>query len=399
MRIKNTSPYSIKELRRLNMQQQGLLGKRLEVADVISQLSYVQIDSINVAQRAHEHVLFNRVKRYSADDLASSIASKQVFEYWSHAAAYLPMRDYRYSLFRKQQYLKGESHWNKVKNADLKNVRAKIEQEGPLKASQFEHSSNKTNTGWWDWKPAKKALEQLFMQGEIMALRRDKFQKVYDLTERVLPSDIDTSVPTEQAFARYLIDRCITAHGFATAKQIAYLRKGCQKSVRNELVDMCDSGVLSTFELGKETYYFNESIAPPATIPDKVYLLNPFDNIVIQRDRLLQCFDFNYQIEVYVPQAKRKYGYYSLPILWRDRFVGRVDVKADRKQKVLLLQYLSIEEKELASLSSQQADGFLAALVASISDYQDFNDCEHCRLVACSSRDFQQRLSTLLDRR
>jgi uncharacterized protein YcaQ len=114
---------------------------------------------------------------------------------------------------------------------------------------------------------------------------------------------------------------------------------------------------------------------------------------------LLQCFDFNYQIEVYVPQAKRKYGYYSLPILWRDRFVGRVDVKADRKQKVLLLQYLSIEEKELASLSSQEADIFLAALVASLSDYQEFNYCEHCRLVACSSHDFQQRLSTLLNRR
>ncbi|GBL06271.1 hypothetical protein KUL10_36110 [Glaciecola sp. KUL10] len=398
MRIKNTSPYSIKELRRLNMQQQGLLGKRSEVVDVISQLSYVQIDSINVAQRAHEHVLFNRVKHYSADDLASSIASKEVFEYWSHAAAYLPMQDYRYSLFRKQQYLKGESHWHKVKPADLKNVRAKIELEGPLKAIEFEHSSNKTNTGWWDWKPAKKALEQLFMQGEIMAVRRDKFQKVYDLTERVLPSDIDTSVPTEQAFARYLIDRCITAHGFATAKQIAYLRKGCQKSVRNELLDMCESGELSSFELGKETYYFNESITPPTTIPDKVYLLNPFDNIVIQRDRLLQCFDFNYQIEVYVPQAKRKYGYYSLPILWRDRFVGRVDVKADRKQKVLLLQHLSIEDESLASLKSNDSDVFIHSLRESIEAYREFNQCEVWELVSVNNQALYERLCNTLDR-
>jgi uncharacterized protein YcaQ len=365
------------------MQQQGLLQKS-SLNKAIENIAYVQIDSISVVERAHEHVLFNRVEGYKSEMLQHAVVNKQVFEYWTHAAAYLPIRDYRYSLFRKQHYLNGESHYHTVSQSDLNKVKERIKIDGPLKAKQFEHSKHKASTGWWDWKPAKKALEQLFMQGEVMALRRDKFQKVYDLTERVLPSGVDTNVPSETEFANYLIQRFIAAHGFASAKQIAYLRKGCKAPVQKALNELHEAKQLNYFKWGDEQYYYDESLTPPTSVPNKVYLLNPFDNLVIQRQRLRQCFDFEYQIEVYVPQVKRKFGYYSLPILYKDRFVGRVDVKADRQQNILCLQYLSIEEDSLVKMNCDESEKFLEAFLIAIDEYMVFNKCHSVVLKMCN---------------
>ncbi|NCT48097.1 MAG: winged helix-turn-helix domain-containing protein, partial [Paraglaciecola sp.] len=223
---------SLGEARSLLLAAQGLVkAERIAsgpkaVLDVLEQLSYVQIDSISVIARAHHHTLWNRCHDYHSDSLDTLVNQKHIFEYWSHAAAYLPMSDYRYSLPRKQAIASGQKHWH-AKDAKLtKEILARIREQGPLQAKDFEQAKRQASSGWWDWKPAKKALEQLFMEGELMAVKRQGFQKVYDLTERVLPSDINTQCPSTEEYNHYLIRRFLRANALGSAQEMAYLRKG-----------------------------------------------------------------------------------------------------------------------------------------------------------------------------
>ena len=380
-----SSPFSPREWLQLNMQQQGLLQPQESVPALISRLGYVQIDSINVVERAHHHVLHSRMPQYQSGMLDIALAQGDIFEYWSHAAAYLPMADYRFSLQRKQQLQNGGKHWFEPDDKVMQEVRARIRAEGPLKASDFEHAEGK-NGAWWDWKPAKKALEQLFMRGELMVVRREKFQKCYDLTERVLPSHIDTQAPSEAEFARHLIERYLNAHAFGSAAQMAYLRKGIKAHVSEQLAVMQSQGELASFKAEGQWYFYRPELQLTSVMPNRVWLLNPFDNLLIQRQRLKQWFDFEYQIEVYVPAEKRQYGYYSLAILWRDRFVGRVDVKAERQSGLLLLQQLTLEE----GFDGMDED-FCAAFDVAVTEYARFNGCSRWKLVKANHKAFKQK--------
>ncbi|HAT42563.1 MAG TPA: hypothetical protein DCS87_12700 [Rheinheimera sp.] len=369
-------PFSPDEFRWLQLQQQGLLKKVAanQTAVVVQALGYVQIDSIHVVQRAHHHVLFNRVRDYQPARLDRLMAEKQIFEYWSHAAAYLPIEDFRYSLHKKQQLAAGKKHWFERDDAQMQFVRQRIRDEGPLKAADFEKSGSKSGP-WWDWQPHKKALEQLFMQGELMVVGRDKFQKVFDLTERVMPTAQDWTAPTDQEMAAHLIERYLKSHGFGSTAQISYLRAGLKSALQQELHKQCEEGRLHAFVYGKQTYYMPHDLDLPPRKPHKVHLLNPFDNLVIQRQRLADWFGFDYQIEVYVPAEKRKIGYYSLPILFGADFVGQVDVKADRSRGVLLLQHLSLHD------SVRLSDKLARELAVALTDYAKFNGCTGIELV------------------
>ncbi|EGM79514.1 hypothetical protein Rhein_0398 [Rheinheimera sp. A13L] len=383
-------PFSPKELRQLVLQHQGLLkpasGKEA-LAEVLKQLSYVQLDSIYVVERAHHHVLYNRVKNYQPKLLEQALEQKQSFEYWSHAAAFLPAEDYRFSLQRKLLLQNGNNHWFNPEQQLMNEVLDRIEAEGPLKASDFASkngNAGKKNGAWWDWQPAKQALEQLFMQGKLMVARRDKFQKVYDLAERVWPDHHEHIPPSEAEFADYLIERCLQSQAVATVQQIGYLRKNMQLALKQQLNQQLAQGRLQTFLLDGKTYYHRPQLALtnnlPSKLPNKVWLLSPFDNLVIQRDRLKQLFNFDYQIEVYVPAAKRQIGYYSLPMLYKDLFIGQVDVKADRASKTLLLQHLVLDEQV------KLTDALKAALTKAVLDYAAFNGCESWQLVKTSAR-------------
>lgn len=382
-----SSPFSPREWLQLNMQQQGLLHIEASVPALISRLGYVQIDSINVVERAHHHVLHSRMPQYQSSMLDTALARGEIFEYWSHAAAYLPMADYRFSLQRKQQLQNGGKHWFEPDDKVMQEVRARIHAEGPLKASDFEHTEGK-NGAWWDWKPAKKALEQLFMRGELMVARREKFQKVYDLTERVLPKGINIEVPTETEFARHLIARYLDAHAFGSAAQIAYLRKGIKANVSAQLAAMQSEGELASFKAEGQWYFYRPELQLTSAMPNQVWLLNPFDNLLIQRQRLKQWFDFDYQIEVYVPAEKRQYGYYSLAILWRDTFVGRVDVKAERQTGLLLLQQLTLEAGVMVNGLDED---FCAAFDIAVSEYARFNGCDRWKLVKANHKGLKQK--------
>ncbi|GAB1121151.1 winged helix-turn-helix domain-containing protein [Shewanella algae] len=379
-------PLTIDEWLRLNLQRQGLLQPAASAASVIRQLGYVQIDSINVVERAHHHVLHSRLPGYHPEHLQQAIAAKEVFEYWAHAAAYLPMSDYRYSLQRKRQLSQGDKHWFEPDEPLMREVLARVRAEGPLKASDFEHPSDQRGS-WWDWKPAKKALEQLFMRGELMVVRRERFQKVYDLAERVLPPGIDTRVPDDDEFGRYLVNRFLNANGFGSEAQFAYLRKGMRPVIKRVLAQGLEAGELQRFKVDGQQYFCPAELSAAPMIPERVWLLNPFDNLVIQRNRLKQWFGFDYQLEVYLPQEKRIYGYYSLAILWRQQFIGRVDVKADRPRQCLLLQNLVLEP-EYANRPLD--DMLLAELARAIADYARFNACERWKLVRSNHKGLKQ---------
>jgi uncharacterized protein YcaQ len=331
------------KLRRIALDRQGLLtanpfgrGKQA-VLRAVEHLGYVQIDTISVVARAHHHVLWSRVDNYRDPLIDRLVRERKIFEYWYHAASWLPMRDYRFALPRMNQ-LNGERNWfgdgdRKLMHEILRRITA----EGPMRARDFADEQHRGN-GWWEWKPAKQALEQLFMQGELMASHRDGFQKVYDLPERVLPDWVDKRLPSLQEYAAYLVDTTLRAHGFASLKSMTYLRRGraLRDAVRQLLDARIDAGSLVAIDPGNGTRVYIdperlESRAPRSQA--RVRLLSPFDNAVIQRQRGREIFDFDYQIECYLPESRRQYGYFCLPLLYRDRFVGRIDCKAHREKR------------------------------------------------------------------
>ncbi len=377
------------KLRRIALNQQGLLraesfgrGKRA-VLRAIERLGYVQIDTISVVERAHHHVLWSRVPNYSPRHLEQLVRERKLFEYWYHAAAFLPMADYRFSLPRMRQ-LNGERQWFKDGDRKLMHeILARIEAEGPLRARNFEDERD-SNSGWWDWKPAKQALEQLFMQGELMVSAREGFQKVYDLPERVIPGWVDTRTPTPDEFAAHLIDTSLRAHGFATLVSMTYLRKGQQlrESVKQQLQGRIDAGLLVRKPLEKNCSLYIDPELLEARAPRSVArlrILSPFDNLVIQRQRCREVFAYDYQIECYVPQAERQFGYFCLPLLYRDRLVGRIDCKAHRNRAALEVRAVHIEHAV--------GDDFPAVMSAALQSFAGFNGCEQVDIADARQAD------------
>lgn len=375
------------KLRRIALDRQGLLrnesfgrGKRATLR-AIEQIGYVQIDTIAVVERAHHHVLWSRVPNYQPGMLERLVRERQVFEYWFHAAAWLPMSEYRFSLPRMRE-MNGERNW--FGDCDVRLMRqilSRVEAEGPLRARDFDED-RAGSSGWWDWKPAKRALEQLFMQGELMVSARDGFQKVYDLPERVLPGWVDTRQPSLDEFAAHLIDTTLRAHGFATLVSMTYLRKGqkLREAVKRQLQQRIEAGLLICRPLGKFEIYIDpellETRAPRSVA--QVRILSPFDNLVIQRQRCREIFDFDYQIECYLPQPQRQFGYFCLPILYRDRLVGRLDCKAHRAGARF--------EVKSAHIEPELDDDFDELLAAALQSFASFNACDQIDLTDARSR-------------
>ena len=344
--------------------------------DAIEHLGYIQIDTISVVQRAHHHTLWARNPKYHTSHLDQLLTEKKVFEYWSHAAAYLPMRDFRFSLIRKHAIASGaQNHWYGKDEKLMKAIMKRIKEEGPLMAKDFENTDKKRRD--WSSKPAKRALENLFMQGDLMIPCRNNFHKVYDLTERVIPSDIDVSMPTEEEYIRFLIVRYLEANGLGLASEMAYLLKNTKSLVEKYLKEMQLSGELLQIKVGEMNYYALPNVIELLNKPlsrSKLKILSPFDNLLIQRKRMQTLFDFDYQIECYVPEAKRKFGYFSLPILWDGKLVARMDCKADRKISVLHVNHLVLET------NLKKTDTFSEALSKELKAFMDFNDCNQLKV-------------------
>ncbi|GAB3035582.1 winged helix-turn-helix domain-containing protein [Bowmanella dokdonensis] len=384
-KIEIKHPKDQQRLRRLALAAQGLLqaqlfGRGLSGArKAIEHLGYVQIDTISVVERAHHHVFYNRVPGFAPDMLHRLLQRRGIFEYWSHAAAFLPMEDFRFSLPYKEAIKSGQIHWRK--NPDTKlmgELLARIRAEGPLRSRDLDSGQSK-GAGWWDWKPEKKALEQLYMQGDLMVSDRDGFQKTYDLTERVLPEGVDTSTPDMAEFAVHLVEQQLRCHGFATLKGLTYLRriKGLRQAVKALVDERLSQGQLEQVSLGSELFILEAGALeqPLPRVNGRLQILSPFDNAVIQRERLKAIFGYDYQIECYVPGPKRRYGYFCLPLLYRDEFIGRMDCKAHRKTGRLEIKSVHFEPHRF------DQDTLTAAFAEAVSQFCRFQQCDSVSLT------------------
>jgi len=359
----------------------------------IEHLGYIQIDTISAIQRAHHHTLWNRNPRYTASHLDDLVRGKQVFEYWSHAASYLPMRDYRFSLPRKQAIASGEqSHWWGRDKKLMNSVLQRIAAEGPLMAKDFDYTGKKV--GVWESKPAKRALEYLFMQGELMFPYRVNFHKVYDLTERVLPAGVDTTPPDPQEHARFLITSYLRANGLGQPSEIAYLRRGSKPFISSVVDEMVSSGELTQIHAASTSYYALPTSLELLSKPlsrNKLKILSPFDNLVIQRKRIQALFDFDYLLECYYPAAKRQYGYFSLPVLWDGKLVARMDCKADRKTALLHIHHIALEP------GLKRIGDFAQALSKELGSFLKFNECNAVQIHKTTPNIFKSALGAIMN--
>lgn len=348
----------MKELRRLALKQQGLASSRPfgngidGTRRAIEHLGYLQIDTLSVVERAHHHILWTRVPDYEPSHLSRLVQDRHVFEYWFHAASYLPMRDYRFFLPRMAAIRSGVNRY--FRNVDerlMSEILDRVRIEGPLRVRDIE--KRRTESGsWWNWGPGRRAVDKLFMQGDLMVRGRNGMERVFDLTERIVPSGIDLREPTLAEYAAYLIDSALRAHGVVTVKQLVHLQTGktLKEMVRRILAERVEDGsivLLKTSGLS-DAYVERDALERIARGPfNSVRLLSPFDNVVIHRERLSQLFGFDYRLECYLPAAKRVFGYFCLPILIGDRLAGRADCKAHRAEGRFEVLSVHVEDKSV----------------------------------------------------
>jgi len=366
-------------LKQLTLFNQGL-GKTSRFAkgmdgtlQAIEHLGYVQIDTISVVERAHHHILWSRVPDYELSHLNSLVCERQIFEYWYHAASYLPMKDYRYALPAMMSVRNGESrYFNKGDQHLMNEILARVRAEGKIRLRDIDKNNKKSLGNWWNNGPGRRAFEQLYMQGDLMICERNGMEKVFDLTERCLPENIDLSMPTLYEYAQYLFNNTLRAHGAFTWKQLVHLKKNdLKENMRVVLKEQIDAGVVSAIKLenGQTLYVDVAAIEKKVSTDFGLKILSPFDNSLIHRDRLASLFEFDYRIECYVPAAKRVYGYFCLPILYQDELVGRVDCKAHR----------SIKELEVISLHLEKTvknkELFFFELEQELKRFAAFNQC------------------------
>jgi uncharacterized protein len=351
---------SLPEARRIALAAQGFGALRPEKVTAarwlktIDGLSLHQIDSVNVLVRAHYLPAFSRLGPYdrSLIDAAAWGGRKRrrLFEYWAHEASLLPLSLHPLLRWRMARADRGEAGWKGLRlfagerRAEAEGFLKRIRDEGPSAASDFEEKRGRS--GWWEWGDAKQALEWLFWSGQITtATRRGSFERVYDLTERVIPAEIlSLPTPDENEAHRALIERAAQALGVGTAQDLRdYFRLGPAEA-RQAIETLVEADVLEPVEVPGWAHlaYLHRDARRPRRISARA-LLAPFDPLVWERSRALRLFDFHYRIEIYTPADKRQHGYYVLPFLLGDRLVARLDLKADRQAGRLLVRAVHLE--------------------------------------------------------
>jgi len=371
----------------------------------LRRLGSVQIDTINVVERAHHHIFFTRNPDYLQGHLpALETGPRRAFEYWSHAAAYLPIEEYRYCLPRMSRVRAMGHDWFKADPKAIALARERIKTEGPLRAQDFVQP-RAGSRGWWDWKPAKIALEYLFHAGEIMVVTRRAFQKVYDLAERSLPRDMDLGMPDDEDMAARYIDQATSSLGVFAEEDIAYLRKDGLAAIPAELAARLESGSLVEIELAelpseprasaRRTHYASPETliqlsSKPQQTEDRIAVLSPFDPLIIDRKRTARLFGRDYQLECYLPEARRVFGYFALPLLFLDQdatLAGLLDAKAERGSSTLVARRLSFDPP-LAKEGRRPSPSDMARVLASaLREFAVFNGLEKIEVQRFESSD------------
>jgi uncharacterized protein YcaQ len=359
MPLSDTLLFSPGAARALHLHAQALLlarRRRAAKADVLAairRMGVLQIDTIHVVARSPYLVLWSRLGDYPQAWLDELLAEGALFEYWAHEACFVPIGDYRLLRHRMLDPAamgwKYSVNWLREHRREGEEVLAHVRAHGPVRAADFERTDGKAG-GWWEWKPEKRALEVLYTAGQLMIARRHNFQRVYDLAERVLPGWDDATLPPLAQVRRELALNTVRALGLARAAWVPdYYRT---RPPHQDLDALVEQGALlrAGVDGWRDPVYLHpdhleaaQAAAAGTLVPTLTTVLSPFDPVVWDRRRALELFGFDYRLECYTPADKRRYGYFTLPLLRRGALVGRVDAKAHRAEGLFELKALALE--------------------------------------------------------
>jgi uncharacterized protein YcaQ len=312
----------------------------------ISHLGYVQIDTINVIERCHHHILWSRIPGYRRGDLAQNQSvDKSIFEYWTHALSYVPVADLPYFVPAMKRHREEPNRWfGSVTPDEVKKMLQRLRKEGPLSIRDIDDDDLVDKTHLWaSRKPSKRVLEIMFYQGLVAVGTRQGMLKTYDLMARHFGWTGQPRPATERQVTAYKLDRALRSQGVVSLDSICHLDAPSKKAVK-ELIDSRVRRKLLvpvTIEGAEKVPHWAEAATLESAAsepPTLVHILSPFDPLVIQRKRLKLLFGYDHIFEAYVPAAKRQLGYFALPILMGDRIVAAFDLKTDRTAKKLLIQ-------------------------------------------------------------
>lgn len=384
--------------RRIILHAAGLSGRaqfgkgKEAVHRFIEHLGFLQIDTNYVVERAHHHSIWSRVPDYQPDWLLELQDEGKIFEFWTFASGYIPIEDFRYS-FPIKKALAARRKTITQKEINLMNrILDRISREGPLMARDFENDRVTKSTGWWDWRPSKIALERLHFDGRLVTMRRKDFQKRYELPANVIPGDVDQRDPGPEEFARHVILGSLRAWGIGHLKDVGYRARYVKdNAVKTELKKLVEEGFVVEVQVqglsprpGKTSagpfFMLADYLKTKISSSNDVFILSPFDTLNVLRHRLKYFFDFDYQVECFVPEKKRKYGYFALPVLAGERFIARMDAKADRYAQTLIINNLHFEKTSLPHAT-------LKKLARTIRDFALFNSCTRIDLLKVNDKE------------
>ncbi len=352
---KVSSPnFDLPSARKLLLHGQGLLGSPqgkaspARVRQIIGELGFLQIDSINVLERAHHITLGTRLDGYRPSMLREALEDERwLFEDWTHDASVIPIEHYAHWHCRRLRFIQGiqNSHWWQERlgcepQVLFDKILKRIEQEGALPTRAFKDPQRERQK-WWGWSPVKASLEHLWRSGILAISRREKFEKVYDLTERVIPEVYRTAISAKEETLAWSTSMALKRLGCASSRELAQYWNIFKAP---EVDAWCRSHLTESTELeGRHYWLRSDWLQVLETLPDapkRLRLLCPFDPLIRDRSRLKRLFDFDYRFEAFVPAPKRLYGYYVLPMLMGEHIVGRADLKHDRKASRLVVKGL-----------------------------------------------------------
>lgn len=411
-----TRVYNLSTLRAMALYAQKLNTPNLQpepdqdtIFQMVDDLGCIQIDTLQMVQRSQYLVLWSRLGSYDPADFYSQIYGprRRLFEGWQHAASIIPLTEYRYQKPRQRTLQAEPSDWyyrwlSENNNSELlTQVLDRVREEGGLRASDFKYEGPKRGS-WWDWKPAKMSLEYHFAFGNLMVSDRPNFQRVYDLTSRVLPDWVDQIEPTRDQRDRFWIERGVRALGVCNPVQAAdytWMKLGRARPI---IMDLIKEGILVEIEaelmdaqtgtllVHRENLAHLERAAAGEIQPDRTTFLSPFDSLFWARQRDRMLWGFRQSLEAYLPSSKRTYGYFCLPILYKDLLVGRLDPKLERKDNRLIIKALYLEP------AVRPDDELVFAVATSLGDFMSFHKATDLTIDRSEPPEFKKKLLAAL---
>ncbi len=403
--------YPVSALRAVALHAQGLdkatysTPTRDSVYRIIDQIGCVQIDTLHVVHRSHYLVSWSRLGNFEPGDLAalSSATDRRLFEGWQHAASIIPLSEYRYQIPAQRNLQEHPTNWynrwlnETVQKEFIPQVMERVRREGALKVSDFESDGHQGGT-WWNWRPAKVALEFLYAYGELMISDRVNFQRFYDLTERVLPGWVNLSEPTVEERDLFWVERgakalgvCMPRHaGDYTWMKVSrsgpivetLIKDGVLREITGKLVN----GKTERLIVHRENFALLEQAADRALKAERTTFLSPFDNLWWASRRDMQFWGFHQSLEAYLPAHKRIFGYFCMPILHKDKLVGRFDPKLVRKSGTLILKSLILEP------GIKPGEEMVKEIAVTLRDFMDFHTAKELVIERSEPAKFAERL-------